>query len=122
MSLFTIIPNNDTNLSWEDIKYCNDIFVAKCLLARSALYQVKHWLKRGITLKSQISTFVAESRIQEYGIDPDTQSYEYITEYNIGNIVDLLSSWKDSLGCTDDYIVREAIKNPNSLFGAITCI
>lgn len=123
MSLFAIVPNDDSvEVCWEDIKYCSDVTVGKRLLISSTLYQIKHWIRRGITLESQIPVFIAESRMQEYGLDPDTQTFEYIGTYCIGNLAHLLSTWRESLKCTDEFVVREAIKNPDTWFGAITCI
>ena len=115
MSLFAIVPDESTSQDVESIQYCSDGEHAARLLTLHALFYMKHELTRGKTLSQMPG--ICDTYMVEYKENPATAMYEFVKEYRVKGLARLLSVWRESLGCTEMYVVKEAVTNPDMWSG-----
>jgi len=118
-SLFVVTPEDVC--CWEDVQYFNDINQAKRTLFAYAIFQIRQAQRHGLSLKEQSSRFKARCEMHEYVANPITHGFSHVRSWKVGNPPSLLEVWRQSLGCTDGYVVKEALERPDSwIMGDIT--
>jgi hypothetical protein len=111
-SLFVVIPEDVC--CWEDVRYFNDLDKAKQTLFAYAIFQIRQARRHGLSLKEQAGVFKAMCEMHEYVLNPETHGFSHLRSWRVGNLPELLEGWRQSLGCADAYVIKEALDRPEA--------